>query len=221
MFASLAKSGNKTVCYDSSAFAGWTLDQHLNTWASPSVAKVVSRPWDIVVLQEQSQIPSNDWWCENSMYPSARGLDALVKSQRSRTLFFDTWGRQFGLPSWGFPSFENMNTALYSGYEGIRAELRASMAPVGLAWQAALTALATRPATLPKSNIVLFQSDQSHPTVYGTYLAACTFYASTFKLSPVGLSFRPSGVSADDALLLQQVAASTVLGAANLAKFNL
>jgi hypothetical protein len=58
--------------------------------------------------------------------------------------------------------------------------------------------------------IELFTSDGSHPTLAGSYLAACTFYATIFDKSPEGISYT-AGLSALDAAYLQQIAAYTVL----------
>ena len=56
----------------------------------------------------------------------------------------------------------------------------------------------------------LWQDDGSHPTVAGTYLAACVFYASIFHESPVGLAY-DAGLAKELAASLQQGAADTVL----------
>jgi hypothetical protein len=62
--------------------------------------------------------------------------------------------------------------------------------------------------------IELWQSDQSHPSQAGTYLAACVFYATLFDQSPVGLSYH-GGLSDGDAHALQSAAGSSVLDLAN------
>lgn len=50
--------------------------------------------------------------------------------------------------------------------------------------------------------------DGSHPTLIGTYLAACTVYASVYGKSPVGNSYDYVGrIDKDTAAFLQQVAA--------------
>jgi hypothetical protein len=59
-------------------------------------------------------------------------------------------------------------------------------------------------------DIDLWQTDGSHPTQAGTYLAACVFYASVFRQSPAGLSFH-GGVSDEQARSLQDEAGSRVL----------
>jgi hypothetical protein len=53
--------------------------------------------------------------------------------------------------------------------------------------------------------------DGSHPTLIGTYLAACTVYASIYGKSPVGNTYDYYGrISKDDAAFLQKVADETV-----------
>jgi hypothetical protein len=77
----------------------------------------------------------------------------------------------------------------------------AIVAPVGEAWK---NVIALNPA------FDLYSADESHPSVHGTYLAACVFYATIYRQSPAGLSYY-GGLTQSDALLLQTVAGSTVL----------
>jgi hypothetical protein len=54
--------------------------------------------------------------------------------------------------------------------------------------------------------------DGTHPSMLGTYLAACTVFASVYGVSPVGNGYNYFGeVPADDALFLQEVAQDTVV----------
>jgi hypothetical protein len=74
--------------------------------------------------------------------------------------------------------------------------------PVGLAFE---NAYKQRPA------IKLHNLDGTHPALLGTYLAACTVFASVFNESPVGLNYDYNGlIKTDDKLFLQKIAASTV-----------
>ncbi len=68
-----------------------------------------------------------------------------------------------------------MQLEIDDGYLGIAHELRAPVAPVGIAW------LAVRRQN-PQLN--LWQDDGNHPNEDGTYLAACVFYAVIFRQSP-------------------------------------
>jgi hypothetical protein len=69
------------------------------------------------------------------------------------------------------------------------------------------------------STLNLYSSDNSHPSIYGSYLAACTFYASIFKKSAVGSSFWPNAIDSATAYNLQQIGSSTVLD--SLAVWNI
>jgi hypothetical protein len=89
---------------------------------------------------------------------------------------------------------------LRQSYMQMGTDNSATVAPVGMAWYK------TR---LLNPVFDLYQADESHPSVYGTYLTACVFYASLFHKSPEGCSFI-STLSASDAAVLQQVAAMTV-----------
>jgi hypothetical protein len=77
----------------------------------------------------------------------------------------------------------------------------AIVAPCGEAWR---DVIAASPA------FDLYMADESHPSLHGSYLNACVFYASIFRRSPVGLTYY-GGLPVADAQFLQQYAASCVL----------
>jgi hypothetical protein len=78
----------------------------------------------------------------------------------------------------------------------------ASCAPVGMAWKKSIAI---------DSTLNLYSPDNSHPSIYGSYLAACTFYATIFKKSAVGSAYWPNAIDSLTALSLQQIGSSTVL----------
>ena len=74
--------------------------------------------------------------------------------------------------------------------------------PVGLAFENAYK---------QQPDITLHHLDGTHPALLGTYLAACTVFASVFNESPVGLNYDYNGlVDPSDKLFLQEIAESTV-----------
>jgi len=74
--------------------------------------------------------------------------------------------------------------------------------PVGLAFENAYE---------QQPDITLHHLDGTHPALLGTYLAACTVFASVFNESPVGLNYDYNGlVNPSDKLFLQEIAESTV-----------
>jgi hypothetical protein len=199
MFARLARSGGHRVEIGNDTHDGWTLADQA---AAPATTAALSaKHWNIVVLQEQSEIPSVEQLRHQQMEPAARQLAAMVRQTGGQPLFFMTWAHRDGWPQNGLADYASMQSAIEDGYLATAKALGAPAAPVGVAWQRVVAS---------ESNPALWQDDGSHPTAKGTYLAACVFYASIFRESPKGLSYR-ADLTATEASLLQQVAASTVL----------
>ncbi|HTX79087.1 MAG TPA: DUF4886 domain-containing protein [Longilinea sp.] len=206
-FTALAKSGGHAVQTNAADEGGWTLDDHVK--ASETANLLSLGRWDYVVLQEQSQFPSVEPYRTQIMYPAARSLVQQVRATGAQPIFFLTWAHRDGWPEEGLTTYEAMQARIDAGYLGIAGELDVPVAPVGPAWQAAMQR---------DPQLALWQSDNSHPTQQGTYLAACVFYAAIFRQSPVGLSYT-AGLPADTAGELQSIAADTVLN--NPSQWNL
>jgi hypothetical protein len=197
-FASLAWAGSHHVDTGVLATGGATLEDHI---ASPDTLPTIqSQKWTIVVLQDQSENPSVDYDRENEMYPAATYLASIVHSDGAKTMFFLTPARENGWPAANLPTYAAMQSAIDTGYLTIAQRLDAEIAPVGDAWARIVG---------DKTNIMLWQSDGSHPTIAGTYLDACVFYASVFLRSPLGLSYT-DGLSSRTASILQSAAWTVV-----------
>jgi hypothetical protein len=84
---------------------------------------------------------------------------------------------------------------LSEAYLSVGREISAVVVPVGDVWWRFI-AKHDSPALLDK--------DQSHPTLAGSYLAACVFLATLFRKTPLGIESPLSGLDADDAILLQK-----------------
>ncbi len=93
-----------------------------------------------------------------------------------------------------------MTAKLAEAYAIAGKENDALVIPAGLAFA---DALARRPA------IRLHMDDKSHPSLAGTYLAACTVYAALFRRPPAAPSHEPT-LDAATAAFLQAVACETV-----------
>jgi hypothetical protein len=199
MFANLAWSAGRRVETGVQAPGGWTLADQARSQDTDRL--LASKPWDVVVLQEQSEIPSVDSFRQAQMYPAARQLVSEIRGAGARPIFFVTWAHSAGWPEYGMPDYFTMQASIDDGYLAIAVEQHAAVAPVGLAWMTLIRR---------ESNPALWQSDGSHPTTRGTYLAACVFYATFYIQSPAGLGYH-ADLPGDDAAKLQQVAADTVL----------
>ncbi len=212
MVAQLALASGDTINWDASTPGGYTLQLHSQD--ANTLSKINQRPWDFVVIQAQSQEPSLDTpYVQANVFPYARLLDSLIQVNDSctQTVFYMTWGRKFGDASncSAYPpvcTYSGMQDQLKGRYLQMATDNNAVVAPAGAAWQ---NTIAGNPA------FDLYQADQSHPSVHGTYLTACVFYATIFRQSPVGLTYY-GGLPANEAALLQNIAASTVLDSMQL-----
>jgi hypothetical protein len=203
LFQDLSSSLGKTTYIDSKVNGGATMQVHAND--PVSYQKMHSSNWDYVVLQAQSQEPSFPYGQVNSQtLPYAVQLADSVHSiyDCSQAMFFMTWGRENGDPQWdSINTFDKMNERLRDAYLRFAESSDGSVSPVGIAWKYVRDNHPT---------IGLYTGDGSHPKPTGSYLAACTFYASVFHESPVGSTFL-GGLDAPTAAILQNAAAIAVL----------
>lgn len=175
-----ATSAGDELIYDANMPGGTTLQQHSTN--TQTLSKINQKPWDYVVLQEQSQRPSfPDSQVENSVYPYATALNNLILTNNScsETLFYMTWGRKNGdAQNCGFfpplCTYIGMDDLLAQRYMQMATTNNAEVSPVGAVWRAIIT---------QNPQLELYSSDQSHPSLLGSYAAALCFYTTIFRKS--------------------------------------
>lgn len=163
----LAASAKETRSLETEmvVFGGASLKSHWNS--GKALRQIRAKRWDYVVLQEQSTLPITN---PQEMYKYARLFNTEIKQVHAQTLFYLTWARQ------NRPETQQILT---NAYITIARELKAKVAPVGIAWQKIRAA---------NPNLHLYYSDQSHPSPIGSYVAACVFYTILYEKNPLGLS---------------------------------
>jgi hypothetical protein len=138
---SLSSSAGKTLIIDSNMPGGMTVSGHVNN--ATSIAKISQGNWDYVVIQEQSQIPSINYYRYNDMYPAMTSLKLLIEQYNpcAKIITYMTWGRRFGgqqcdpqntYCSPVFVDFNHMQDSLTSAYLEISEHLNIQCAPVGV-----------------------------------------------------------------------------------------
>jgi len=203
MVQEVTNSLGDNILIDSKMNGGFTFQSH--AYDATTYDKIHSQPWKYVVLQGQSQEPSFPYDQVNQQsLPYAQQISDSVYASNgcSQVNYYMTWGRQVGDPQWdSINTFDKMNTRLRNAYLRIADSTNASVSPVGVAWKYVRD-------NYPAIN--LYAGDGSHPSLEGSYLAACTFYSSLFQKSCVGASFT-AGLNPQTCAILQQVASSIVL----------
>jgi Secretion system C-terminal sorting domain/PKD domain len=215
LVANLAAANGDTLIFDSNTPGGQTLQGHFNDVIS--LSKINAQVWDYVILQAQSQEPSlAPSTVQLQTLPYALKLDSTIKNNNNCTLtiFYETWGRKFGDGSncAGYPpvcTYIGMQNRLRASYKLFADATNGLMSPVGEAFR---KSIALNP------NLELYDPDQSHPSLEGSYLSACVFYKMLFHKSILNNIFL-AGVSNTNASFLQQIAETTVND--SLATWNL
>lgn len=208
LISNIALSLGDTVNTENSTPGGASFFGHVNN--ATTLAKINQQPWDYVVLQDQSQKPSlSPSYVATNVYPYATQLVAAIQLNNNCTepVFYMTWGRKNGDASncAAYPpvcTYSGMQQRLRESYLEMGTANSATVSPVGMVWKNYMEL---------DSITDLYNPDESHPSIYGSYLTACTFYATMFKKSPFGSTFIPSQIDPNTAYLMQEVAANTVL----------
>jgi len=212
ILSSIATSMGDALVYDSNTPGGYTFNGHSTNLTS--INKINSQNWDYVVLQEQSQLPSfPPAQVANDVYPYADSLNRMIQENDSctRTMFYMTWGRKNGDASncaFYTPvcTYDGMQGRLRTSYLEMANDLDAEVAPVGVAWKKFRQDFPL---------VELYNPDESHPSIHGSYLAACTFYASIYHKSPIG-AFVPVGISSQEASDIQNTVNDIVFDSLNI-----
>ncbi|HEY1511645.1 MAG TPA: hypothetical protein VGF93_21735 [Solirubrobacteraceae bacterium] len=166
--------------------------------------------WDMVVLQEQSQLPELSYWLKNETLPVVTWLNVLIQHNGrpggAIPLEFETWGYQHGdQANYAGDSYEAMQQRLHDGYGYLANVQGLGFVPVGDAW-----ALAHRRQPL----LQLWGDDGRHASLAGSYLTAAVFdqalanYASGNRrpLNPEGNRYT-AGLPSAEAAWLRHIAA--------------
>jgi len=186
LIANLVAARGKGLKHRLVSTGGASLRTHWN--AGEALKQIQDDRYDRVVLQEQSTLPVKN---AKRMHENVRLFAEAIQTAGAKSVLYMTWARRNAPES---------QEAITDAYTGIGRELGAMVVPVGLAWQRFLGKY---------DQPVLHDKDQSHPTLAGSYLAACVFLAVLFEESPVGITGEVAGLSAKDLTLLQKVAWQT------------
>lgn len=189
LLAELAAAREVSVTHDLVSAGGASLRRHWND--GKAAAAIESACYDYVVLQEQSTLPIKN---AKRMAENVRLFAEPIKQAGSQMVLYMTWARSHAPES---------QQAITDAYTSIGADLGAIVVPVGLAWQTFLAKY---------DSPVLHDRDQSHPTLAGSYLAACVFLAALLKQNPIGIESQAAGLDPKDMTLLQRTAAKYVPG---------
>ena len=154
---------------------GFTLQAHLDDGHVEELLKrgdPDGEPWTAVILQEQSSLGGrgrNGVLAEpDEFFAAVVQLDSLIDAAGSEVHLYMTWAKE---------RIPGQTDALARAYTDAGEMTGASVAPVGLAWAR---------VRKERPDLGLYQSDGSHPSELGSYLAACVIYSQLTGRSAEG-----------------------------------
>jgi hypothetical protein len=146
--------------------------------------------FDVAVMMDCSQCPIHPK-LKTVFTEFAKKDSNIVRAHGTRPVFF---------MSWAYADKPEMTAQLAEAYTVAGNENNALVIPAGLAFARAA-------GKQPELN--LYAPDKRHPSLAGTYLAACTVFAALTGRSPVGNPYL-AGIDEPTARFLQTVAWETV-----------
>jgi hypothetical protein len=188
----------KAIQYKLATIGGAPLEQHNIVHLTTPGNLGVKQPFELVIMQGNSTDALEDG-SRAKFRQKVVEFNEVIKKQGGKVALYMTPAHikpsKFASP--------DMTSKTADMYIEAGNEIGALVIPTGLAFEEAYR---------QRPGIKLHQDyDGSHPTLIGTYLAACTVYASVYGKSPVGNSYDYYGkVSKEDAAFLQKVADETV-----------
>ena len=148
------------------------------------------KPFDAVVMNDCSQCP---------IHPQLKGLFHEYVAKYSR-IVVQRGAKPVLFMTWAYADMPEMTAQLAEQYTIAGNQNGALVIPAGLAFAKVRAA---------QPDLVLYAPDKRHPSLLGTYLAACTIYGALYGKSPAGIAYT-GGVDPKTAGVLQGIAWETV-----------
>jgi len=202
LFEKIAISKKIKINVEMSAKSSHTFKMHCNR--PEMFEKIRSKKWDYVVIQGFSRELMYGY--EHIDTASIPYFNKIVDSVYAvnpcaNILLYMTWGYKNGsdlTPE--TDSFIKMAERVSNGYRYLSNIFDIPIVPVGDVW---------RNIREKHPDLKLYTEDDQHPTINGSYLAACAFYSAIFKSSPAD-GYSPSGVEETNASIIQNSAHQVV-----------
>lgn len=167
LVSAISESTGTRLITRKSVVGGSHLSEHWNGQRGLKSREMIENgDFDIVVLQEFSLGAVNE---EDSLFKYVRLFSDLIRKNNGRPFLYMTWARE---------KQPEQQEVISRVYREAGAENDAVVVPVGEAWVL---------AQKRDPGLKLYIGDGSHPSSYGTFLAACAFIKSILNELPASL----------------------------------
>jgi len=177
----------------SSTIGGSRLKHHdVERLIQPKAISAIEK-FELVILQGGSSESLNEANRMEFSYFAKKHIDAIKMNDSDAALYMT---HAYVEPHKRF--MKNQIKLISDTYTKIGNENQVLVIPVGMAFDRAYR---------EKPNIKLHEPDGTHPNLLGTYLAACTVFASIYDKSPIGIKYDYFGeINEQDKKFLQRIA---------------
>lgn len=198
MVASMATSVGNTLTQDDVTVGGRSIKIH--SQESSTYDAINTRQWDYVILQEQSKrLAYDDDYIASECTPYFTKLSDSIKDNGSIPMMYRTWGRKNGDAD-DCVTYEGMDDKLETNYTIQAQNNQGWVSPAGKVW---------RYLRNNGTSIELYDPDESHPSLEGSYAVALTFYVMIFQEDPTLVTYH-STLSDDDVNEIKQAVKTVV-----------
>jgi hypothetical protein len=150
------------------------------------VFNTFSKPFDVVLMMDCSQCPIHPQ-LRNTFHEYVKKNSEIARKNGARPALF---------MSWAYSDVPEMTQQLAAEYTIAGRANGALVVPAGLAFARSVK---------ERPELNLYVADKRHPSLAGTYLAACTVLASLYQTNPEGNTYT-AGLDPATARFLQTVA---------------
>jgi len=201
MTQNIANSVGDVLNYEQSTLPSYSFRQHINN--SETRNKIRKGGWDYVILQESSSWPALwDSYVEANIYPYLQQLKDLIKETNpcAKIILYHTWGFKEGIPGYcatwpNVCNYTSMDNQLQIRFKEMASKFNMILSPVGPVWRTLRTS-----APL----IELFDPDNSHPSLKGSFVGAMTFYTIIFD-KDASTSTYDAGIPANEIASIKDI----------------
>lgn len=178
IFKKIAAAKGHAVHVDSVVQGGKNLEYHAGQ--KITYEKINSRKWDFIVIQAHSnELAQPESKIDKNTLPFAQQIVDSIRASNPCTqlVFYLTWAYKNGNQNWKpIASFDSMQYRITNQYLRFADLMDGRISPVGEVWKVLKDNY---------SGINLYDPDSRHPNLAGSYLIACTFFASIYGESPL------------------------------------
>ena len=186
-------TGYDTSSVKSATIGGSRLKHHdVERLIKPKAISSIEK-FDLIILQGGSSEPLTERNRQEFTFYAKKHIESIRKNDSKAALYMT---HAYVKPHKDFKP--NQIKVINDIYTKVGKENNVLVIPVGLAFDSAYREI---------PGIKLHKDDGTHPNLKGTYLAACTVFASVFEKSPVGLEYDYFGlINEEDKIILQKIA---------------